>query len=171
MKKEQKISTVESLKEKISRAKSLVLADYRGLTHQQLEEVKKAMKEIGAEFVVTKNTLLKIALPKSKVESLESKVLEGPTATLFAYKDEIAPLSTLAKFMKNFGLISVKVGLLGDKTLSPDDVQRLASLPSHDVLMATLVARLKGPIYGLQYSLNYNLQKLALVLKAASEKK
>ncbi len=170
MKKEQKIETVEKLKDKVAKAKSMVLADYRGLTHHQLEELKRAMKEAGAEFVVTKNTLLKLALPKSKVESLESKVLEGPTATLFAYQDELAPLGILAKFMKNFGLITVKIGLLGDKTLTSEDVQKLAALPSREVLLATLVARLKGPIYGLHYSLNYNLQKLALVLKAASTK-
>ncbi len=169
MKKQQKIETVEQLKEKVAKAKSMVLADYRGLTHHQLEEIKKAMKEIGAEFVITKNTLLKMAMSKDEADSLQSTALNGPTATLFSYQDEIAPLSALAKFIKNFGLITVKAGVLNDKILTSQEVLKIASLPSREVLMATLAARLKSPIYGLHYSLSYNLQKLALVLKAASK--
>ncbi|MFH0864464.1 MAG: 50S ribosomal protein L10 [Candidatus Gottesmanbacteria bacterium] len=170
MKKQQKFATVEILKDKVSKAKSMVLTDYRGLTHKQLEEIKKAMKAIGAEFIITKNTLLKISLPTTNYQ-LPDTSLEGPTATLFSYKDEIAPLSALAKFIKNFGLIKIKTGILNNKILSNEEVLKIAALPSRDILMATVVARLKSPIYGLHYSLNYNLQKLALVLKAASEKK
>lgn len=164
MKKEQKIKIVEQLKDKISQAKSLVLADYRGLTHQQLEEIKKALKEVGADFVVSKNTLLKLSLPSSIIQNLSSS-LTGPTATLFSYQDEIAPLSTLAKFIKNFGLPQIKIGILGEKVLSSEEILRLGSLPSREVLLATLVARLKSPLYGLHYSLSWNLQKLNLILK------
>lgn len=167
MLKDKKIQVVGELKDKLAKAKSLVLTDYRGLTHHQLEELKRALKEAGAEFLVTKNTLLRLA--GNKKEEVEAH-LNGPTAALFAYEDEIAPLSVLARFIKNFGLPQIKIGLMGEKILSSEEVLRLALLPSREVLLATLVARLKSPLYGLHYSLNYNLQKLALVLKAASQK-
>lgn len=164
MKREQKTKILESLKEKLGKAKSFVLTDYRGLTHRQLEEIKKAVKEAGADFIVTKNTLLKLSLPSSIINDLSSS-LTGPTATLFSYQDEIAPLGVLAKFIKNFGLPQVKVGIIGEKVLSSEEILRLAFLPSQEMLIATLVARLKSPIYGLQYSLNWNLEKLTLILK------
>ena len=167
MKKERKVKIVENLKEKLGKAKSWVLTDYRGLTHRQMEEIKRALKESGADFIVTKNTLLKLATGKK--EEIDP-FLTGPTAILFSYQDEIAPLGVLAKFIKNFGLPQVKVGIIGEKVLSSEEILRLAALPSREILMATLVTRLKSPIYGLHYSLNWNLQKLTLILKAVSVK-
>lgn len=168
MNKNQKIQAVSELKEKLEKTKSLVLTDYRGLTHQQLEEMKRAMRESGAEFLVTKNRLLKLAIKKELGEKLESSSFEGPTASLFSYEDEIAPFSVLAKFIKNFGLPQIKIGILGEKILKSDEVLKIAALPSREILRATLVARLKSPLYGLHYALHWNLRKLTLVLKAAS---
>lgn len=169
MNKQQKIQVLEDLKKKLGKAKSFVLADYRGLTHRQLEEIRYALKEVNAEFIVSKNTLFKLSLPSSITQNLSS-YLTGPTATLFSYQDEIASLPILAKFIKNFGLPKIKIGVMGEKILTSEEITKIASLPSREILMATLVARLRSPIYGLHYSLNYNLQKLALVLKAASTK-
>lgn len=166
MKKEKKAQVVEELKEKLEKAKSLVLTDYRGLTHRQLEDLKKALKAVGGEFLVTKNTLLRLA--GGKKEELES-YLKGPTATLFAFEDELAPFSVLAQFIKTFGLPQIKGGLWGKKILTSAEVLRLASIPSRQVLLATLVVRLKSPVYRLHYGLNYNLQKLVLVLQAKSK--
>lgn len=170
MKKELKIKTIESLKEKLAKAKSFVLADYRGLTHHQLEEMKKAVKEVGAEFIVTKNTLLKLSLPSSIIQNLSSS-LAGPTATLFSYQDEIAPLPILAKFIKNFGLPKIKIGVLGEKVLSSEEITRLASLPSKEVLVAQLIGQLKSPFYGLHRVLSWNTSKLVLILGSSKEKR
>lgn len=164
MKKQQKIKIVEELKEKLAKAKSLVLTDYRGLTHQQLEQIKKGLKTVGAEFLVTKNTLLKISLT-GNIPTKLNDFLTGPTAVLLSYEDEIAPLSPLSKFIKNFGLPKIKIGIIGDKDYTAEEILKLAALPSKEILQATLVTRLKSPIYGLHYALNYNLTKLAFVLK------
>lgn len=169
MLKSQKVEVVAELKEKLAKAKSLVLADYRGLTHKQLEEIKKAMKLINAEFVITKNTLLKLASTNSQFQISISNI-EGPTATLFSYEDEIAPFSVLAKFIKNFGLMQIKTGWLNNKALTGDEVLKIASLPSREILMATLVSRLKGPVYRLHNALSWNTRKLILTLKTASNK-
>lgn len=170
MNKDQKIKAVSELKEKLAKTKSLVLTDYRGLTHKQLEEMKRALRQSGAEFLVTKNRLLKLAMKKEISEKLEASSFEGPTASLFSYEDEIAPLSVLAKFMKNFGLPQIKIGVLGEKILTSDEVIKIAALPSLEILRTTLVARLKSPLYGLHYALRWNINKLTLVLKAASVK-
>lgn len=168
MQKQQKIEAVLELKEKLAKSKSLVLADYRGLTHQQLEQIKKGLKVVGAEFIVIKNTLLKKAADtKYQIPDTD---LEGPSATLFSYEDEIAPLSVLAKFIKSFGLPKIKIGFINDKAYDEKQVLQIAALPSREVLMATLAAGLKSPIYGLHYALQWNLRKLDLILRAQAQK-
>lgn len=164
MKKENKVKVVEELKEKLSKAKSFVLTDYRGLTHRQIEKIKRALKETGADFLVTKNTLLTLALQQIPDSKFQIPDLTGPTATLFSYQDEIAPLSTLARFIKNFGLPKIKVGILGEKVLTGEEILRLASLPSREVLLTQLVRSLRSPFYRTTYTLNWNIQKLILVL-------
>lgn len=164
MRRDKKVKIVEEIKEKLDKAKSLVLTDYRGLTHRQLEEMRRAFKKVGAEFVVIKNTLLKKATADGRWQMADGN-LAGPTSALFAYEDEIAPFSVLAKFIKSFGLPQIKAGVLAEKILTKEEVLKLASLPSREVLLVTLVSRLKSPLYGLSYSLNYNLQKLVFILK------
>lgn len=155
------IAIVTSLKEKLSKAKSVVLADYRGLTHKQAEELHKAVKKAGGEFLVAKNSLLKIA---------GGWQLKDPTAVLLAYEDELAPLKELAKTIKFLGLPKIKFGFIGQKQYSDTEIDAISKLPAKEVLQAQLVSRFSSPLYGLAYSLNYNLQKLVFVLKAVSIK-
>src|SRR3989344_7755948 len=95
---QKKIDTVTELTDKLSRAKAFVLADYRGLKHKQLEELRKSLKKVEGEFVVAKNRLFKRALGE-RAKELDS-ILQETTATLFSYADEIAPLKELFKFFK-----------------------------------------------------------------------
>lgn len=149
------IDIVEALKEKFSRAKSVVLADYRGLTHKQAEELHRNVKKAGGEFVVAKNSLLRIA---------GGYQATGPTGALVAYEDELAPLKELFKTIKALGLPKVKSGTIGGVVYDEAEIGRIAKLPGQDVLRGQLVGQLNSPIYGFVYSLNYNLQKLVYVL-------
>lgn len=157
------ITTVESLKDKFSRAKSVVIADYRGLTHKQAEQLHKDVKKAGGEFLVAKNSLLRIASSSSPY-NLEPGTLLGPTAALLAFEDELAPLKELYRTIKTLSLPKVKFGFIAGKKYSDLEVESIAKLPSKEVLQGQVVSRLNGPIYGLVYSLNYNLQKLVYVL-------
>lgn len=178
---QKKIELVGQFEEKVKRAKALVLTDYRGMTHQQLEALKKALKGVEAELVVTKNTLLKRALEignwklSTKGGSASGgeigNSLTGPTATLFAFGDVIAPLKELAKTIKALKIPAIKLGLLDGKTLTGEDVLKLATLPSREVLIAQVVGGMKSPIYGLHRALVWNLQRLVLTLKAIEKTK
>src|SRR4051812_21827604 len=95
----QKEENIVLLTEKFSRAKSVVFADYQGLTMKQLSELRNKLRDQQAEFAVTKNTMLKLSIP-SESDSIPTTVLEGPTATLFAYDDEISPIKTLVRILK-----------------------------------------------------------------------
>ena len=161
---EKKEQIVAKIAEKVSKAKGLVFTDYQGLTHKQLENLKKKVKASNAELVVTKNTLLKLSLE-------QSQKFEGPTATLFLYGDPIEPLKRLAQSIKEFNLPSVKFGILDKQTITKEQVLELAILPPRDILIMQLFAQMKAPLYRLHYALNWNLQKLVLTLNAIQKTK
>jgi len=175
---QKKIDTVASLKTKFEKAKAIFLTEYRGLTHQQLEQLKKSLKKVEAEYIVTKNRLVKIAMQECKNARMENttkeeleKQLINPTATLFAYGDEIAAIKELANFIKARELPKIKIGIFAGKIATVADFQKLANLPTRDVLLATLAVRLNSPISGLHYGLNWNLQRFVTVLSNIEEKK
>lgn len=159
---QKKIDTVTELTDKVAKAKSIVLADYTGLKHKQLEDLRKNLKKLDAQFVVTKNTLLaRAGLPKG----------EGSTAALFSFSDEVAPLKELLKFFKTAAAGKTKGGLLGTTVLTEEDVTRLSKLPARPQLLSMLVGQLNAPIQGLHYALNWNLNKLVWGLNAVKNKK
>ena len=166
---QRKIDAVKELTDKASRATSIVLADYRGLKHKQLEELRRALKKTDADFAVTKNRLFAKALG-DKAKSIEGQ-LKQSTAALFAYADEVAPLTILLKFFKTAGFGKAKGGLLGDKVLTEADVATLSALPARPILLGKLAAQLNAPIQGLHYALNWNLNKLVWALNAVKQTK
>lgn len=166
---EKKQHIVSEISAKVQKAKGFVFTDYQGLTHHQLETIKKAMKTMEAEYVATKNTLLKIALKEKNIE-LETD-FQGPTATLFMYEDVITPIKELTKSIKLLNLPIVKLGLIDGKTLDAGEVDRLSKLPPLQVLQAQLLGQLLSPISGIHRALNWNLQKFVMTLDAIKNTK
>lgn len=167
---QKKIDIVKELTEKLRRAKALYLIDPTGLKHKQLEDLRKNLKKVEAEFTISKNTLFKRALAGVKRTVSETQ-LTGATATLFAYADEVAPIRELVAFFKNAAAGKIKTGLLGTQELTTADVERLATLPPRDTLLAQLVGQLQAPIYGLHNALSWNMRKLVWALEAVKVKK
>jgi large subunit ribosomal protein L10 len=164
-----KIETVTALTDKVARAKSIILTEYQGIKHKQFEELRRNLKKTNAEFVVAKNRLLKRALG-DKSKSVET-ILEQPTASLFSYGDEVAPLKELTKFFKAVGFGKAKGGLLGDTVLTEEDVTRLSTLLPREMLLGKLVCQLNAPIQGLHHTLQWNLNKFVWALNSIKEKK
>lgn len=158
----QKEETVLKLSEKLEKAKSVVFTDYRGLTMAQLTDLRNKLQEVSGEFSITKNTLIQRALPSNLQPP--SSTLEGPTATLFAYDDEISPIKLLVKALKDAGVGKVKAGFLGDDVLDENRVNQLAALPTKDELRAKTVGILVAPLSGMVSVLNGNLRNLVYAL-------
>lgn len=158
----QKEEIVKNLAEKLSRAKSLVFTDYRGLTMAQLTDLRNKLREVSGEFSITKNTLIQLALPSNLQPP--TSTLEGPVATLFAYDDEISPIKILVKALKDAGMGKVKAGFLGEDLLDENRVNQLASLPTKDELRVKTVGILVAPLQGIVSVLNGNLRNLVYAL-------
>lgn len=168
---ERKEELVARFLEKVGKSKGIIFTNYKGLTHHQLETLKKAVKKLDAEFVTTKNRLLLRALTEKNISLGDDHVLEGPTATLFAYADTIEPLKHITKMIKEFKLPEIKFGFLEGEILSSGEIMRLSTLPPKPVLQAQLLGQMLSPISGLHRALNWNLVKLAMTLSAIKEKK
>ena len=176
---QKKEAIVAEVTAKVQKAKGFVFTNYQGLTHQQLEAIKRAMRKLDAEYVATKNTLLKrsliegfkLSLPKVDQSLAENLNFDGPTATLFIYNDPIEPIKELTKSIKAHNLPVVRIGIIDGQMLDASQIDRLSKLPGFNVLRAQLLGQLQSPISGLYRALNWNLQKLVLTLNAVKEKK
>lgn len=165
---QKKEKIVAEYAEKLDRAKGLVFTSYQGLTHKQLEDIKKTVRDADAEFIATKNSLILKAMEgKAKIEG----ELKNATATLFLYGDPVMPLKAIAKSIKELNLPTIKFGLLDGTEMNQEQLLKLSTLPSREVLLTQLVGGLKSPIMGLHRALNWNLQKLVMTLKAIEKTK
>jgi large subunit ribosomal protein L10 len=162
---------VSELSQKVDKAKSIVFTNYQGLTHQQLERIKKTARKFEAEYVTTKNTLLQRTLEDKKIKLENNENLKEPTATLFIYNDIVAPIKALAAIIKELKLPKIKFGIFEGKIITEKEVNKIATLPPLPVLQAQLLGQMKAPISGLHRALNWNIQKLVLTLDAIKAKK
>ena len=162
MKKSEKIYFVQDLTAKLKEAKGIALVDYQGLTVSQINKLRQKVKKTGATLSVVKNRLLRRALNGAGLK-VEGEIA-GPTALVLSEKDEISPLKAIWEFAHSFELPKFKFGFLEQKRVEGEELQKLATLPSRDQLLGQLTATLAYPSRKLIYSLNFNRQKLILVL-------
>jgi large subunit ribosomal protein L10 len=163
------IQSLDEIKNKLENAQAVFLVDYTGLTHIQLEEFRHELAVANAEAAILKNTLVNIALTEKKIDATER--LKGPHAVIFANEDPIAAARVIVNFNKKYQLPVIKFGIFENKVIEEGVVTELSTIPPKEVLIAKLLGLLNSPITSLVYDLNFNLQKLAQLLKAIEEKK
>ncbi len=165
-----KEKVVQELKERLGRVNSLFLTEYSGLNVAQMSKIRKELRGLDAEFRVVKNSLLKIALRGTSGEEL-SKYLLGPNALVSVYRDPVSVAKTLSSFMKEMPQLRVKAGLLGERLLTPEEFQKLSTLPTRDVLLGSLLGLLNNMPVRLVTALKWNLFRLMWTLEAIRSKK
>jgi large subunit ribosomal protein L10 len=138
---------VDELAAELGSADTLLVADYRGLTNKQLEALRDALLPHGARFRIVKNTLTRRAAEQAGADAL-LVMLEGPTAIAFieASGDPAAVAKALAATAKETNVLTLRGGILEGKTLSGEEVDRLATLPPMDVLRGQLVGAVVAPL-------------------------
>lgn len=166
---QKKIDTVSLLQKKIKDAKSVILAEYSGLKHKQLEEIRRELKKHKGELIIAKNRLMLRSLG-DKADLLRD-ALKNPTAVLFSYDDEVRPLASLLSQFSRAGAGKTKAGLLGDSVLSENDIIALSKLPGKDAMRSRLAGQLQAPISGLHYALSWNMKKLVWALGEIKQQK
>jgi large subunit ribosomal protein L10 len=165
-----KKEVVKGISEKVKAAKSIVLADYRGLTVEQDTELRNALRKAGVEYKVLKNTLTSLAMKENGLDEMDA-FLKGPTSVAMSDSDLIAPAKIMAEYAKKFEKLELKAGVVEGKIVDVDGIKKLAELPPREVLIARVLGGLNAPITGLVNVLNGNIRGLAIVLNAIAEKK
>ncbi len=166
----QKIDAVAELTEKLSRSKSVVIADYRGLTVAEVNRLRTKMREANVDYQVVKNRLFKIAASENGFDSMGT-VLKGPSAFAIGYDDPVAPAKVVSDFSKDIEKLKIKGGWFGTQALDVAGVQSLANLPSREQLLARMLGSLNSPVTKLAIGLNQAISKIAYAMKAVAEAK
>lgn len=170
MNKQQKQEQVTEFGTKLSAAPAAFLVDYRGLNVEEVNNLRRKLREVGVEYRVVKNTLLRIAIQETGMKGLDP-YLEGPTAIAIVNGEPVAPAKVLADFAKDNKKFELKVGCVDGQIFSVDDIQRLSQLPSREVLLAKLLGSLSAPASNLVGVLAAVPRSLVQVLAAIQEKK
>lgn len=166
---EQKKKQVEELNEKIKKAQSFILADYRGINVEQVTQLRNDLRKAEIEYKVIKNTLTRFAAKENGLEELMPH-LEGPTAIAISYTDAIAPAKILSEYSKKNDTFQLKAGYVEGKIISADEIKELAKIPSKEVLISKMLGSFKSPMAGMVNVLNANIRGLVIALNAIAEK-
>jgi large subunit ribosomal protein L10 len=164
MNREEKQHVVESIREHFRTVRSLFLIDYKGLKVVDATELRRKIREFDGNYIVVKNTLALRAAREHGLEQM-SAYLEGPTAIAFHHRDVVGMAKLLTEISKSNPNFQFKAALIDGKVVPPTEIQKIASLPSREVLLSRLVFLLKAPLQRLAGALKSPARDLALVLK------
>jgi len=166
---ETKISIVQELSKLIEGSTIAISADYTNMSVGDMTDMRRALREKNVEFRVVKNSLLYLAA-EAAGKPLMRDIVEGPTGIAFGYADPVEPAKALNDFVQATRVpLKIMGGVMGDRSLSAEEVATLATLPSKSELIARLLGQLQSPISGLAYVLNAPIASLARVLQRRSE--
>ena len=167
-----KIEVVEGLAEKIKLASAMYFTKYTGMSVEQASELRQSFNDNSVEFLVSKNTLMKIATEKAGLnKELFDEFLSGQIAIAYAGDDPTAPARVIKNFTKENECLEV-VGLYFDGEIySPDKYKEIASLPSKDELLTKFVISLNYPMTSILYCLQSTMVNVVNVLNNLKEQK
>ena len=141
---QQKQKLVNLIADKIEKAGSTVVVEYRGLTVKEVTELRKTLREEGCEMVVFKNSMTQRAVEKLGYNDLLQS-LTGPNAIAVS-NDEIAASRVLSKFAKKHDKLVIKAGIVENKVIDAAEIAQLASLPNKEGMLSMLLSCLQSPI-------------------------
>lgn len=150
---------VSEIQTKLENSVSTIVVDYRGLTVEQVTELRKQLREAGVELKVLKNGLVRRAATAANYEGL-NEVLTGPNAIAFSNDDVVAPAKILYDFAKVNEALEIKAGVIEGNVVSAEEINTIASLPSREGLLSMLVSVLQAP-----------MRNFAMLTKAVAEQK
>jgi large subunit ribosomal protein L10 len=170
MQKEDKSRVVAELTERLRSADTLIVADYRGLTMPQIDDLRGKLLEHGARFTVVKNTLTRRAAKDAGADALLA-LLEGPSAIAFieADGDMVAVAKALADSARDTKVLAIRGGILAGKEISADDVDELSKLPPLEILRGQVIGAVIAPLNQLVALVNAPLQNLYGLIDARIE--
>ncbi|WP_159722119.1 50S ribosomal protein L10 [Enterococcus sp. CSURQ0835] len=153
-----KAAIVDDVTKKFEAATSAVIVDYRGLTVEEVTELRKQLREADVEMKVIKNSILSRAAKQAGLDGLD-EVFTGPTAIAFSNEDVVAPAKIIAEFAKNAEELEIKGGIIEGKVASIEEITALAKLPNREGLLSMLLSVLQAPVRNVAYAVKAVAEK------------
>jgi len=166
-----KTAALADLQDRLGRMKSVIFSGYTGLTVKEVTELRRVLRAEGVEFVMTKKTLLRQALPSLKIDATVVDDLQGEIALAFGFEDEVLPAKLLTNFAKTHKQVNLKGAVVQGQFLSAAQALALSKLPSREELLAKTVWTLKSPMTGIVNVLAGPLRNLLNVLNAYKDQR
>jgi large subunit ribosomal protein L10 len=167
---EAKREAVAELRDELSRSRTLIVSEYRGLTVKEIAEIRRALARQDVRYRVVKNRLMKIAAQDGVGDAL-NPLLTGPSAIAFG-TDEAATAKAVLDATRPFNrIVRITGGVLGNRAIDADAVTRLAALPAREVLLAKLAGGMQAPVAQLAGLFSAPLRNLGYALQQLAEQK
>ena len=171
MNRTEKQTFVDDFREKVRSAPVLYLTDFSGLDVKSMTLLRQRLKDSGAEYLVVKNRLVKLAVADLDLPDI-SEALLGPTGVVLGYEGIVEPAKAVSDFAKEHDDKPVfKLGILDNQIVSAIEIQRLAKLPPREQLLAELAGALEAPMAALVSALEGKVQEMSGLLEALREQK
>ena len=155
----QKEQLVNELSEKLQKAQSVIVFDYRGLTVSEVTELRAQMRKTGNEYVIVKNSMVERACDKIGIDASVKEMLKGPSAFAIGYEDAVSPAKILKDAVKKLKKCEIKGGIVNGKVSDAAAIDALAELPPKEVLIARMLGSMMSPISGLAIVLDQIAKK------------
>jgi large subunit ribosomal protein L10 len=160
---QEKVETIEDFKGRLDGVKTVLVTEYRGLTVQQLSDLRKQLRAVSAEYKVIKNRLARLAMTDSDLSKLGPH-LKGPTGMVLSKDDPVAVAKALHTFARTNQALAIKAGLVEGQVLPPEELKALADLPSKEAIRSQIIGAIEGPMAQLVGLLQATQRDLAYVL-------
>lgn len=165
--KEDKVSL---MKEKIDKAQVAIVTEYKGYTVEEITKLRRSLQKEDGDYMVTKNTLAKIAIKGTPFEIL-ADVLKGPIAIAFGFGDQVAPAKALSEFIKDTKKGEILAAAMDGKLLSAAEAKALANLPSKAEIYAKMLGCINSPASGIVGGINGVMSALVRTMAAVRDTK
>jgi len=165
-----KTLAVAEIKDRLTGSAGVIMADYRGLSVKEMQELRTKVNASGGQMKVFKNTLTEIAMREIAFPDM-SDLLAGPTVLVFVDADPAGPAKALSEFAKAHAALEIKGGFVQNALMDSSGIMAIATLPSREELIAKLMGSMVSPVRGFMAMANAPAGAFARVIKAVADQK
>ncbi len=165
--KAERLAEIEAL---LARQQAIIFTNYHGLKALEVDQVRLTVESARSKYLVTKNTLLRLALQKAGY-TLDSNAFDQPLACVFGFDDQVVTAKAVVKAAKELEALEILGGIIDGALVSEAVIRNLATLPGRQELLAKLVGTLAAPLSGLVAVLSGNIRALVSVLHQYEQQK
>ncbi|GLV58269.1 50S ribosomal protein L10 [Dictyobacter sp. S3.2.2.5] len=167
---EAKAGKIEELTDKLGRSTIAILVQTQGLSVKDMNDLRKRMRAAKVEFLIAKNTLLRIAAERNQMTGVDNKIFNGQTAVAFGYDDEVAATKAVTDYLSTSRVAVLKSAILGGRSLTAQQVEGISKIKGgKDQSKAEVVGTVQGPLASAYGLFTAPLRDLCYVLQARSE--